>query len=135
MSVDEALMTLKEHGYKTTGKRAEILGYFDCHSQYVSGKELIVHLQKDSPGLSYDTVYRNLALFSELGILEETEFNGEKKYQLCATGYHHHHLICLSCGKTKTVDGCPIQSLPAVDGFQVTDHKFEIYGYCKQCQP
>lgn len=136
MIIDDALKKLKAEGYKTTGKREKMLLYLDQHPKYVSGKEMIDYLKSDYPGLSYDTVYRNLALFSELGILEETELEGERKYQLsCLTDHHHHHLICLTCGKTRVIESCPMDDVPALKDFDVTGHKFEVYGYCNECQP
>ena len=135
MMVDEALQKLKSKGFKTTGKRKKMLLYLDRHPNYVSGKEIIDYLKSDYPGLSYATVYNNLALFSELGILEETELDGEKKYQLsCSTHHHHHHFICLNCGKTRVIENCPMDDLPKLNDFDVVGHKFEVYGYCSECQ-
>lgn len=135
MKVAEAFDILKAEGYKTTGKREEILSYLDQNPHYVSVKEIIDYLKKGYPGLSYDTVYRNLSLFSELGILEETELDGEKRYQIsCTTDQHHHHLICLKCGKSKQIENCPMDRLPEFDDFAVTGHRFEIFGYCSECQ-
>lgn len=135
MRVDEALKILKEKGYKTTGKREEMLSYLYQHPHYISVKEVIDFLKEQYPGLSYDTVYRNLALFSELGILEETELEGEKRYQVnCSIDHHHHHLICLECGKSQKIDNCPMDRLPEFDNFTVTGHRFEIFGYCVKCQ-
>lgn len=134
MHVDEALALLKEKGYRPTEKRKEILTYLSHQNKYISVKEVIDFLKKDNPGLSYETVYKNLALFAEFGILEETELDGEKRYQLrCDTDHHHHHLICLKCGKSRTIENCPMGELPKVDGFDITGHKFEIYGYCREC--
>ncbi|GGH76925.1 Fur family zinc uptake transcriptional regulator [Pullulanibacillus pueri] len=135
MTIDEALQQLKEKGYKITHKREEILEFLKEQNRYTSVKEVIDHLKADYPGLSFETIYRNLALFAELGILEETELEGEKRFQLsCGTDHHHHHLICLSCGKTRTIQNCPMISVPEIADFDITGHKFEVYGYCEACR-
>ena len=47
-------------------------------------------------------------LFVNLGILEMTELYGEKHFDMqCHTDQHHHHFICLDCGKTKEIDSLP----------------------------
>jgi len=135
MNVTIALQRLKDNGYKTTYKREKILHFLQQQHRYTSVKEVINHLKKDYPGLSYETIYRNLALFTELGILEKTELDGEKKFQLrCGGEHHHHHLICIECGKTQPIENCPMIEMPKVDGFSIIDHKFEIYGLCDACQ-
>lgn len=137
MNVEQALEQLRQEGYKYTGKREDMIRHFASEKRYMSAKELLELMKEGYPNLSFDTIYRNLTLFSELGILEETELNGERKYRFhCSETHHHHHLICLKCGKTKQVEGCPLQStLDGPDGFMITGHKFEIYGYCQTCQP
>ena len=135
MGIEEAVKLLVDKGYKVTHKREEILEFLKSQNKYTSVKEVIDHMKSDYPGLSYETIYRNLALFAELGILEETELDGEKKYQLsCGTDHHHHHVICLKCGKTKTLENCPMIDVPEISEFDVTGHKFEIYGYCGECR-
>lgn len=129
------MVLLKNKGYKHTDKREDILELFDQKGGYLSAKEIQTALKDSYPGISFDTIYRNLSLFQDLMILEETELDGEKIYQFHCTEHHHHHLICLSCGKTRTIEVCPMQDLSQIDPeFQVTGHKFEIYGYCKSCQ-
>jgi Fur family transcriptional regulator, zinc uptake regulator len=136
MNVEHALKQIKNNGYKLTDKREFILELFAQHKRYMSAKEVMEQLKDKIPGLSYDTIYRNLSLFKELDILEATDLDGEKKFRLsCSGAKHHHHLICLSCNKTQHVEDCPMSSLALKnDEFQIVDHKFEVYGYCKQCQ-
>ncbi|MCL1631768.1 transcriptional repressor [Sporolactobacillus sp. CPB3-1] len=135
MNKQEAMLLLKNKGYKHTDKREDILDLFAKSGGYLSAKEIQSSLKDSYPGISFDTIYRNLSLFQDLMILEETELDGEKMYQFHCKDHHHHHLICLRCGKTKTIDICPMQDLSQVDPeFEVTGHKFEIYGYCKACR-
>lgn len=136
MNVTDAMECLKEKGYKHTGKREDMLHLFAKEKRYLSAKDVLEFLQPDYPGMSFDTIYRNLALFSELGILETTELEGEKRFRFtCSTDSHHHHLICLECGKTKHLENCPMDSISdSFPDFEVTGHKFEIYGKCEECQ-
>lgn len=135
MNVEQALDILKTNGYKYTGKREEMVRIFAREKRYVSAKDLLEFMKVDYPSLSFDTIYRNLALFSELGIIESTEMKGERIYRLtCETEHHHHHLICTECGRTQKLDMCPMSGvLGEPKGFTITGHKFEIYGYCEGC--
>jgi Fur family zinc uptake transcriptional regulator len=136
MDVEEALQVLKDHGYKYTDKREMILQIFFNEKRYMPAKEIMTLIEESYPHLSFDTVYRNLSLMEELGILETTEFQGERQYRfLCSANEHHHHLICTKCKKTFQIDLCPMSTLQDMAGdFKITGHKFEIYGYCHDCR-
>jgi Fur family transcriptional regulator, zinc uptake regulator len=136
LTINEALDLLKEKGYKYTEKRKDLISLFAREKRYLSAKDVQEALKVQYPGLSFDTIYRNLTTFAEIGLLEETEWEGEKKFRFtCSHNEHHHHLICLRCGGTKSIHKCPMEVLNSeLNGFDVTGHKFEIYGYCNDCR-
>ncbi len=135
MDVGAALNLLKDKGYKYTGKREKMVYSLANEKRYMSAKEVLALMQEEYPQLSFDTIYRNLSLFEELGILESTDLNGEKQFRFsCSGSGHHHHLICTVCGKTKMIDMCPMNAFYGKpEGFEITGHKFEIYGNCNEC--
>ncbi len=61
MNVTDAMECLKEKGYKHTGKREDMLHLFAKEKRYLSAKDVLEFLQPDYPGMSFDTIYRNLA--------------------------------------------------------------------------
>ncbi|GIO28677.1 Fur family transcriptional regulator [Ornithinibacillus bavariensis] len=135
MNTTDAIELLKQKGYKTTGKRKDILSYFEEADGYRTAKDLIQHLEETYEGISFDTIYRNLHLYNEMGILETTELNGEKHFRMNCTHHHHHHFICKDCGRTKEIDVCPMEEVKkSLKDYDIEDHKFEIYGLCPECQ-
>ncbi len=136
MNVNEAMNLLKEQGYKHTDKREDMLQLFSDHDKYLTARDVLEQMKKNHPGSSFDTIYRNLSVFVELGILEMTELSGEKHFRFtCSQTEHHHHFICLNCGKTKEIDTCPMRNIESnFKGYDISGHKFEIYGRCPDCQ-
>lgn len=135
MTLDEAWEVLIQNQFKRTRNREIILEFLLAKDRYVTAMEVRNHMAADNPGVSFDTIYRNLSTFSELGILEETELNGERQFRMqCDHGVHHHHFICTDCGKTKNIPHCPMETLAVnLPGYEVEGHKFEVYGKCPVC--
>lgn len=118
-----------------TEQRKAIIESLVKEKRYVSAKDILHEVHHRFPGLSFDTIYRNLSILSDLELVEETQFNGEAKYKIACTGKHHHHLICIKCGRIFVLPECPLDMLQNFAGdFKITGHKFEIYGICKECQ-
>src|SRR5699024_4326509 len=122
---------------KVTERRRVILDFFAHDEKYKTAKALYTHMEKRYPGISYDTVYRNLRLYHKLGILEKTVLQAEKHYRMACSKHHHHHFICNECGGTKKLTICPMdleQIRQALARCEINDHKFEVYGLCPDCK-
>lgn len=123
-------------GIRTTKQRQLILDIIRRRQGHLTADEIFQSAKLEQPNISLGTVYRNLELLSQIGILTKAVFvDGKARYELAAS--HHHHLICLSCGGTVDLPLCPIDETVAAfitaNKFKVCHHHFEIYGYCAQC--
>ena len=135
MNLQEAMDLLTKKGYKTTGRRKDILKYFEKEDGYRTAKDLMQFMEAKYEGISFDTVYRNLNLYNDMHILETTELNGEKHFRMNCTKHHHHHFICSACGSTKEINVCPMDEIQnKLGNYLIEDHKFEVYGLCPGCQ-
>ena len=126
---------LKEAKFKVTKKRLRMIEIFMEDERYLSAKEIQEMMNKEYPGISYDTIYRNLHTLKDINVLEQTTFGGEMQYKISCTDHHHHHFICERCGETKVAQYCPVKTWESeLNGVKINSHKVELYGLCEVCQ-
>jgi Fur family zinc uptake transcriptional regulator len=133
---EDLLRTMSEQGMRITEQRKSLVALFIENKGYLSAKDVYNHLERQYPGVSFDTIYRNLRLMNEMELLEQFILEDGVKFKLhCSEHSHHHHFICTSCESTYPYNFCPMgtEIIPPT-GFKVIKHKFEIYGLCENCQ-
>lgn len=141
MSVDysQALRVLQDNQFKITKQRKSLVACLAKNpDHYIDVTEIDDYLRQLYPGMSHNTIYRNLKEFESLGIVETSVQNDQLqvKYQCDATLKHHHHFVCQNCGKVVEIQMCPIDMSFFADqlpGAQIKDHHFELVGLCAQC--
>lgn len=130
------VQSMTRHGLRITEQRRTIAQLFANASGFLSAKEVFLGMVDKYNGLSLDTVYRNLKLLEELGVIEQFKIEDSNRYRVGCFGHHrhHHHLICLTCSRLIPLEYCPMDHFQAPDQFRIVKHKFEIYGYCDNCE-
>ena len=79
--VSRIMAILKENGYKYTERRKAIIELLVKEDRYLNAKYISEILVKTYPGLSFDTIYRNLNTYVELKILGYIEIKGERFFK------------------------------------------------------
>ncbi|MGP6139718.1 Fur family transcriptional regulator [Jeotgalibaca sp. A127] len=136
MPLEESLEKLKENGLKHTQKRIDLIRLFVDEDRYLSAKNVQKKMDARYPNISFDTIYRNLYTFVDIGILETTELNNEKLFRMSCLhdGHHHHHFICEDCGRSIQLEMCPMDFFEQqLINCQLKSHRFEIFGICDHC--
>lgn len=136
LSTNEIIKAMSNRGLRITDQRKSLAKLFAERDAFLTPKDVYEYMCKEYSGLSFDTVYRNLRVMEELGVLEQVVFEDGLKFRVsCSSeGEHHHHMICLQCEKTYPIHFCPMPLTDAPEQFQVVKHKFEVFGYCKNCR-
>ncbi len=129
---------LQVKGCKVTPQRRLILDILsNAESHVLTAEEIVNQARSMQPNISASTIYRNLGTLAGLGLLKRLDsMGGGWRYEI--NGGHHHHLVCLKCRNTVSIDFCPmskeVKELAEQSGFEVADHSFEIRGYCTNCR-
>lgn len=137
-SIETAVSRLKESGLKLTKQRKTLIDYLNQYqNKYVPITQIDDYMREVYPGLSHNTIYRNIQDFSSVGIVEQrlTKEQTLVKFQCDFKHTHHHHFICRNCGKVIELKMCPLdffeKQIPDCD---VEGHSFELYGLCGDCK-
>ncbi|MCQ6559918.1 Fur family transcriptional regulator [Paenibacillus mendelii] len=134
--VELIVQSMNRLGLRITDQRKTIAQLFANATGFLSAKEVFLGMVDKYDGISFDTIYRNLRLLKELGVIEQFQIEDSYKYRVACFGHqhHHHHMICLSCNRVIPLESCPMDNFQAPDQFRIVKHRFEIYGYCDNCQ-
>jgi Fur family ferric uptake transcriptional regulator len=126
---------LKQRGYSVTAPRKVV-----CELLWNREPQSMRELTERARGkLDRASLYRTIALFEKLGIVQRIYIGWKYKVELSDVfTHHHHHINCLGCGKIVAIteeDDIEqlIHDLAARHGFAAQTHQLEIRGYCTAC--
>lgn len=134
--LEVAIETLKKSGVRITPQRHAVLEYLLTASTHPTADEIYKALEDKFPNMSVATVYNNLRILKDLGLVRELTY-GDDSSRFDSNMREHYHIICEDCGKIvdfhyPTLD--EIESLAQkVSGFEISHHRMELYGKCEKC--
>ena len=130
---------ISERGLKSTRQRDLIVDTFFNSEGHLSVDELLVKVSARDANIGAATVYRTMKILSEADLASARHFDdGHTRYEPALDRHHHDHLICTACHLIVEFENERIESLQdevaAQHGFEVTRHKLELYGLCRDCR-
>ncbi|MBY7142755.1 peroxide-responsive transcriptional repressor PerR [Virgibacillus sp. NKC19-3] len=137
LQLQHAIDTLKESGVRITPQRHAVLEFLLKSANHPTADEIYKALEDKFPNMSVATVYNNLRVLRQTGLVRELPY-GDASSRFDSNTTEHYHIICDECGKIvdfhyPILD--EVESLAEqVTGFDVSHHRMEIYGKCKECQ-
>lgn len=127
---------MKNNGYSLTQARIHV--FEALHDEEpLSMAELQLKLDQM---IDRASLYRTIALFEKLGIVQRLQIGWKYKIELADDfNFHHHHITCKNCNMTLPVREdltleASIKSLAVEYGFTEITHQLEIHGLCPKCQ-
>lgn len=126
--------------------------------RYTAGRRAVVELLASAghpvsisdiaeslPSLPRSSAYRHLVDLQTAGLVRRVAANDEfSRFELAEDlTQHHHHLLCVSCGKVVDVTlparleqevSRAIGQLSAAEGFEERTHRLDVLGVCATCR-
>ncbi len=125
-------------GVKLTEQRKIIAKVMSESDDHPNVDELYNRVSKIDPKISIATVYRTVKLFEEAGILAKHDFKGGKARYEELSESHHDHLIDVKTGEIIEFVDNEIEKLQKKVaekyGYELVDHKLELYGVKKKSE-
>jgi len=122
---------------RLTTQRHIILEELSKVKNHPTASELYDMVRKRLPRIGLGTVYRNLELMADSGIILKIEVGGTQK-RFDATTDTHYHIRCSTCGKVDDIDVPVINELvdqaAGTTPYLIMGHHIEFTGICTTCQ-
>ncbi|WP_301875901.1 Fur family transcriptional regulator [Limosilactobacillus oris] len=136
--VEQARAKLRAQHLRWTKQREMMLKIMSADPEHYQDITVIDDtLRAAYPGLSHDTIYRNLKEFERLGLVELRQHRDQMQVKFRCDTAHHHHFICEVCGRVQEIKMPPLEMdyyARQLPGTQITGHTFELRGICAECR-
>ena len=124
-------------GLRMTPQRRVILDELRRPGAHPAARELFERVRRRLPRVSLGTVYRNLELFSQRGLIRTVALGAsERRYD--GDMNSHYHVRCVGCGR---IENAPVDRLEGLEkapaeasGYEVIGHRLEFDGVCPECK-
>lgn len=127
----------QQNKFVMTPQRRIILEELNKLKNHPTADDLYEAIRTRMPKISLGTVYRNLEMLSEQGMIKKIELTSAQK-RFDHKKEHHYHLRCIHCGQ---IEDAPIdpdysleQHIKMNTDFEITGHNLEFTGICPKCK-
>jgi len=135
---DALVRGLDRAGHRLTEPRRSVADLIADRDGPFTAADLVAAARRRRLGIGRATIFRALDLFASLGLVERVDLPaGGHAYVACEPA-HHHHVICVRCGRSTEVEDCGMTEVAAEvarrSGYRVASHRLEMFGTCPDCQ-
>lgn len=135
---DQLRTALDEAGHRLTGPRLAVWDVVASSESHMTAEEIAGAVRRADPSVNLSSVYRSLALFSELGLVRESHLgSNEATHWELAHPDEQFHLKCTSCGRVEHHIG---DLVAKIDSHLAENHGFLsnrvellVSGTCRNC--
>jgi Fur family peroxide stress response transcriptional regulator len=135
--LQKAINTLKDSGVRITPQRHAVLEHLLTAMTHPTADEIYKALEHRFPNMSVATVYNNLRVLRQIGLVRELTY-GDDSSRFDSNMSDHYHITCNICGKIVDFDYPSLNEVESLaeqlTGFNVSHHRMELYGKCSECQ-
>lgn len=135
---EQFLQYLRDNGHRVTPERLTLFDEIFSQHGHIDAEQLLESLQEGEVKISRATVYRNLDLLVECGLVRRHRLGRRRYlYEHVHPGQHHDHLVCTECGRVVEFVSPGISALQTeicrAHGFEPSRHQLQIFGVCTRC--
>jgi Fur family ferric uptake transcriptional regulator len=135
---DEALEILRAEGKRITAQRALLLEVIRESHGHLDADQIYQQARTKDPRISLSTVYRNLNMLKDLGLISELHLDEEHHHYEIREDIEHYHLICSGCGRVIEFESPLVARLFAEvqksHDFLIELAHIDLVGLCKDCR-
>lgn len=130
---------VRAKGCRLTSERLALMEGVKRQRGHFNVDILVSCLKKQGLKVSRDTVYRNLPILLEAGVIAQSFRTSRDTYYECACmKAHHDHLVCRECGSVVEFRDAGIekaqQRVAKKNQFKLEYHAHQLIGVCKKCR-
>jgi len=121
---------------RSTRQRSLIIEVLQETASHPTAAWIFDRVKEKCPNISLGTVYRNLNILKEMGVIREIKF-GKNTARYDGNVELHHHIVCEECGRLEDVV-CAVgpnimQSVETAKGYKISGCQMEFKGICPDC--
>ena len=120
-----------------TAQRKVILEEIENTRSHPAAHEVYEMVRRRLPRISLGTVYRNLEILSEYGLIRRMDL-GDGQCHYDGNIEDHYHVRCTECGRITDLFMDPIRDLEGAirrqTGYDLEGYRLDFYGLCPVCR-
>jgi Fur family ferric uptake transcriptional regulator len=128
---------LRGSGYRLTPQRELVLAAVEKLG-HATPEEVLARVRESSSAINLSTVYRNLEVLEELGLVRHAHLSDRVATYHSTTEHEHFHVVCRKCQRVISVDPGVAADfagrLRTEFGFEPDLGHLVVFGECVECE-